>query len=301
MGAKRNSIKSVKELYGTMFEVVADANGKKRVVPTDDSSKAADIIVPHLKKRCPSASCGSDKCLANLTGEDILVEPDYLYFRGAEDWSWQIRYLDIATCINDSKYDFIIAKEEDPSRKTIRGKCIWCGSPFIEKLSDFKGIRESFFLPANIKKCRLRILGQLSKKNLLSGILIENVTVEDLNIFVFKEPWKCNHCKRIFGYEKDLEEGQALLKKLLLEIRAEEFKELLKRLGIDKKYFARSGKCPFCSSEINTKLCLGFYPFPEGDSKDNSSFNFYKYKCWKCNEIFFAVLDWYVWQMKGMK
>lgn len=278
MSSKR-SITKIKDLFGTMFEIRSDAEGKKFILPTNNPTKAEDIVPPGIRK-CPN--CSSPDCLDNIVATELLFPG----FWAKDKMCGYIKYIDIATCKKNK--DFLVARKSFPDHET-KGRCVWCTSPEIKKIPDIKNVRKSFFLPSNIKKYKWKLF---ESTNLVYGNLMEGMSIDDLSLFIFKEPWKCKQCRRVFGYEEDFEEGQELMLELIARVRKHEAGEFLKKRGIEWREVAIKRKCPYCQSEIDTKRCLGFYISENDLDADSAGFNHCKYSCWKCNKIFFGIIDW---------
>jgi len=309
MSSKRKKkIKFVLEFAGYSYEIIKDAEGKKHIRPTQNISKAVPILVPNSPKRCPySPQHQDDGCLENITGEALFI-PNYNV--SSLDWRWDVNYLDIATCVMTDK-DFIIAKESEPKPAEIPGRCIWCKSDYVEKISNTEGIADPFFLPSNLQKyrviscdCRLGFSVPNNDKAPMSGILIEGMTIEEINIFRFKEPWKCKHCRRIFGYEIDFEDGKEALECLIIAIRQRQVQEFIARMKILQEALMRTRKdgrsgCPYCLSEIIPKKtkCNFWFDFDEGSDFRDVTIVLYRYKCWKCKKFFFAILDYIIFDI----
>ena len=147
-------------------------------------------------------------------------------------------------------------------------------------------LEESFFSSNDFAKYRLREFAGFGERELFSEIVIEGMSVEEINLFRFKTPRKCKHCMRVFGYEQDFE-GWELLEKLILKIRSKEAGEFIQKLRINERLLLRCGKCPNCSTVIDAKLCLEFDLMPD----DDCDFGLYKYKCGNCNTVCLGIHD----------
>jgi hypothetical protein len=123
---------------------------------------------------------------------------------------------------------------------------------------------------------------------------MEGMAVDEVSIFSFKEPWKCKHCKRVFGHEVDAEEVQVLFNKLVDEVRMKSLHEYLEKLGIPKEAAVfKYVKCPSCSCPPDYgKWMADVFPSPPW-VREVSGFYIYKYKCQECSKEFFGVLDIY--------
>ena len=125
---KVNPKKTVKEFYGTMFEVFANDEGWIKTRPTKDPKKAVDIVTPSSKKVC--AYCPTDKCLNNIVGECVLFSEDFRDVNGFK--ASRIKYFDIAKCKKEQeKVYFIIVRDSQP-KPVEKGRCIWCKSGYTE-------------------------------------------------------------------------------------------------------------------------------------------------------------------------
>jgi len=290
-------LRFVKELYGTMFKIVTDADGRKIVLPTENEDEAASIVIPGTTKNwCPFPNCGSDKCLNNITGE-FQVFPES--FQSC-DGELHIRYFDIATCCKKPKKDFIVAKSVDYSLKNKeKGKCSCCTSPNVEKIFDIEQIRESFFKSSKLEKYEWWVWGDYEEEGIMHAQLV-GMTIDEINIFLLNDPWRCNHCKRVFGYELDKGKGRDLFHELVNEVRKRNLKTCLEKLDMEKKRVVvkdvlSNYKCPLCNNDK-----LSSQAFSDDNLGENykvhychSGFTISTHKCKICQEYYFIVFDDY--------
>lgn len=282
------SKKRLKNLYGVMFEIRTSITGKKECFLTQDLKRAAYIVTPKTKKRCPY--CSSNKCLTNIVGESRFPREHYL----RREEGLFIRFLNIATCRNTGK-EFIIAKS-DMLDSVDEGQCIWCGSAYTQKISNLEDTRRSLFRPPRNKEYRLLILRKISRES-FTYVRIEGIAIDELNIFLFVEPWMCNHCKRIFGsgpnghklYEEDL------FDELANEVFEKDLKEYLEGLNISDQILGDDDKCPLCFSKLDfdkwfSEIRPQLIGRHESVVEYKRPFEVRKYKCQKCNEYFFSVV-----------
>lgn len=291
MGSQR----SLKELYGTMFQIRICPNGRKEIVPTKDIRRAVDIIEPsQTEKICPH--CQTDKCLDNIVGE-TLIFPEY--FRRSVEGS-HIRYFDIATCKTTGK-DFAITRsiKFSPKRKTDgREICTYCRSPYVEKISNLEEIRKSFFDPSRIKNYEWVVWGE-SGEDGFTHAQMKSMTIDEYYIFFFDDPYRCKHCKRVFGYTPFSKRGLELFNKFEKAIQTKKrtekeieqsIKNHLEKLGIDSKGLTFDAKCPFCHWEFNEfdwSAWADKEPFI--DLMEDFGTHIYKCECKECKKIFMTA------------
>jgi hypothetical protein len=290
---KINSKKTVKEFCGTMFEVFANPEGWIKARPTQDPEKAVDIVTPVSKKVC--AYCPTDKCLNNIVGER-MVFPDN-FKDSAEFEMTRIKYFDIAKCKNEKgKVFFIIIRDTLP-RLIETGRCIWCKSAYAERLPNVNKLRERLSSAERIKKYYWVVWrwGESEKVSAdKAGVYgqLEGMMVDEVNTFLYKNPWKCKHCYRVFGYDGRDEEGQALFAKLAEQVRMKDLKESFMRFKIlEKDVVFKHAKCPFCSTQYN----YGAYELESLVQLilDPTGFYIAKRRCSNCKSLYFVVSDVY--------
>lgn len=275
------SKKISKEFCGVMFAIIVDPDGKKVIVPTKDALKAVDIVIPKTKRRCPY--CHSNKCLENILGESIAFRD---YFPKAAK-TQDTRYLDIAVCRKLGK-EFILARNM-LAITLERKRCIWCGSTHITPIPNPEKLRESFLEPSKIKNYRF-VIWEDPRGDEFGIPEIEGMTIDEKNIFTYTDPYKCEQCKRVFGYEPAKGE---LFATLLMQILLKDMKIILEKLSLSENAFAIEDKCPFCSSDIDYKnWFLENVSLPEETSllgrKKKSLVEINKYRCSNCNRDFIA-------------
>lgn len=288
-------LRFVKEIYGTMFKIVTDAAGKKIVLPTETEEEAVNIVIPGITKNwCPFPDCGSDKCLNNITGESQMFPESFQ----SCDEELHLRYFDIATCYKKPKKDFIVAKSIKFSSKN-KGRCSWCASPNVGKVFDFEKIRESFFNPSGLEKYEWWVWGDYKEEGIIHAQLV-GMTIDEINIFLLNEPWRCNHCKRVFGYELDRNKGRDLFNALVSEVRKINLKTCLKELEIEEKRVVFKDafdnyRCPLCNNDKRN-----YQAFSDDKVGENykayycrPGFTISKHKCKICKEYYFIAFDDY--------
>ncbi|MCX5698668.1 MAG: hypothetical protein NTX01_03095 [Candidatus Omnitrophica bacterium] len=284
-----NPKKTVKEFYGTMFEIFANPEGWIKARPTQDPQKAVDIVTPVSKKIC--AYCPTDKCLSNIVGERMVFPEHFKEAAGFE--LTHIEYFDIAKCKQgQGKIFFIVIRDTQP-RILERGRCIWCKSPYVEKMLNIADLRKNISSSDRVKKYNWVVW----KENAGSDeetihAQMEGLKVDEVNTLLFKAPWKCKHCYRIFGHEGYDPEGRGLFNKLVEEVRMKDLKESFARLRIPaEKVVFKHAKCPNCLTQFDYDAC-------ESECLleliiDPAGFYIAKRKCAKCNNQYFVVSDVY--------
>ena len=288
---KDNPKKTVREFYGTMFEVYPKTDGWVQIGPTQDPEKAIDIVTPVSKKVC--AYCSTDKCLTNIVGES-MVFPEHLKDSHAFRLS-RIKYFDIAKCKNEQgKKYFIIIRDSQP-RLLEKGRCIWCKSAHVERLPNVAEARRNLSSPESSKKYYWTVWKEEENagpdEEIVYGQLI-GMRVDEVNTFLFKDPWKCKHCYRVFGHAGEDQEGNVLFNKLVYEVRIRDIKESFVTLKIPSELVVfNHSKCPSCSTQFN----YGLY-----DSEcllevtiDPNGFYITKRRCANCSKHYFVVSDVY--------
>ena len=288
---KDNPKKTVREFYGTMFEVYPNTDGWVHIGPTQDPEKAIDIVTPVSKKVC--AYCPTDKCLNNIVGES-MVFPEHL--KDADGFKVsRIKYFDIAKCKNgQGKKYFIIIRDSQP-RLLEKGRCIWCKSGHVERLPNVTEARKNLSSPENLKKYHWTVWKEEENagpdEEIVYGQLI-GMRVDEVNTFLFKDSWKCKHCYRVFGHAGDDQEGHVLFNKLVYEVRIRDLKEGFVTLKIpDELVVFNHSKCPSCSTQFNYEACELECLLEL--TIDSVGFYIAKRRCANCSKHYFVVSDVY--------
>jgi len=271
-----------------MFEILIDSEGRKKVLPTDNSDRAVRIIIPKGKNRCPF--CDSNKCLTNII-EEALVLPEW--FKKSPKSAY-VRYIDVAIC-KKFKQEFLIAKSiRFSAEKILAKRCMWCDSGAIAKISNLQEARQSLFHPVRLKKYRLFVLGESGEDGFVHS-QIKGMTIDEFNLLFFENPVICKQCKRISGYRPDWDDGGKMLDKLMELIRIKELYECMRNLGIEQRFMSlNKDKCPLCSAEIafedyTDETFFEILPWTE----KSLGFTISKCKCRKCHKYFFIWMDEY--------